>query len=118
MLFMDWRDKHLHKYKGLRARNNALPTFLYAMPFSSTRIFVEETSLVARPSLSFDDLKARMYARLAHLGIKVRKRTVVSHTMTTASVCEVDRSASARFIRCPSHQESASHRSVSRTMLY
>ena len=38
-------------------RNRKLPTFLYAMPFSDTRIFLEETSLVARPALSFPDLK-------------------------------------------------------------
>ena len=72
MLFMDWRDKHLRKFRKLRKANRKLPTFLYAMPFSKTRIFLEETSLVARPSLSFDELKDRMYARLKHLNIKVR----------------------------------------------
>jgi hypothetical protein len=34
-----------------------LPTFLYAMPFSDTRIFLEETSLVARPAVPFEELK-------------------------------------------------------------
>jgi lycopene beta-cyclase len=41
------------------------------MPFSSTRIFLEETSLVARPIVPFDILKKRLEKRLAHLGIKV-----------------------------------------------
>ncbi|KAL2534998.1 Lycopene beta cyclase [Abeliophyllum distichum] len=42
------------------------------MPFSSERIFLEETSLVARPGVPMDDIKERMVARLSHLGIKVR----------------------------------------------
>lgn len=41
------------------------------MPFSKTRIFAEETSLVARPGLDFDDVKIRMKQRLEHLGVKV-----------------------------------------------
>ncbi len=49
-----------------------LPTFLYAMPFSPTRIFLEETSLVARPIVPFPELKARLEARLKHLGIVVK----------------------------------------------
>jgi hypothetical protein len=48
-----------------------LPTFLYVMPFSKTRIFLEETSLVARPAIQFDTLKERLKVRMAHLGIKV-----------------------------------------------
>ena len=48
-----------------------LPTFLYAMPFSPTKIFLEETSLVARPIIPFPELKARLDARMEHLGIKV-----------------------------------------------
>ena len=71
MLFMDWRSAHLDTDSTLRERNNRLPTFLYAMPFGERRIFLEETSLVARPGLGFDDLKARMELRLAHLGIEI-----------------------------------------------
>jgi len=70
MLFMDWRDEHLSG--DAAARNEALPTFLYVMPFSTTRVFMEETSLVARPGVDFDDIKLRMTARLAALGITVR----------------------------------------------
>ncbi|CAL1352289.1 unnamed protein product [Linum trigynum] len=70
MLFMDWRDSHL---KGeLKERNEKIPTFLYAMPFSKDRIFLEETSLVARPGLGVKDIQERMAARLMHLGIKVK----------------------------------------------
>ena len=49
-----------------------LPTFLYAMPFSDTRLFLEETSLVARPAVPFEELKQRLDARLAHYGIKIK----------------------------------------------
>lgn len=72
MLFMDWRDDHLTPYPDVKARNAALPTFLYAMPFSKTKIFLEETSLVARPIVPFPELKERLRARMEHLGIKVK----------------------------------------------
>uniref|UniRef100_A0A7N0UC89 lycopene beta-cyclase n=1 Tax=Kalanchoe fedtschenkoi TaxID=63787 RepID=A0A7N0UC89_KALFE len=73
MVFMDWRDSHLNGCADLKERNSKIPTFLYAMPFSSNRIFLEETSLVARPGLAFDDIQERMVARLKHLGIKVKR---------------------------------------------
>lgn len=72
MVFMDWRDSHLKNNTDLKERNSRIPTFLYAMPFSSNRIFLEETSLVARPGLRIDDIQERMVARLNHLGIKVK----------------------------------------------
>lgn len=72
MVFMDWRDSHLANNKELMERNSRIPTFLYAMPFSSQRIFLEETSLVARPGLPMKDIQERMVARLSHLGIKVK----------------------------------------------
>ncbi|KAL3682483.1 hypothetical protein R1sor_000505 [Riccia sorocarpa] len=72
MLFMDWRDSHLKKYPELQESNKKLPTFLYAMPFSSTKIFLEETSLVARPGVPLEVIQQRMEARLKHLGINVK----------------------------------------------
>ncbi|KAA8518042.1 hypothetical protein F0562_015538 [Nyssa sinensis] len=72
MVFMDWRDSHLNNNMELKERNSRIPTFLYAMPFSSQRIFLEETSLVARPGLRMEDIQERMVARLRHLGIKVK----------------------------------------------
>lgn len=50
-----------------------LPTFLYAMPFSPTCVFLEETSLVAKPAVPFPELKRRLEARMQHLGIKITK---------------------------------------------
>nr|BAD02729.1 putative lycopene beta cyclase [Cryptomeria japonica]BAD02732.1 putative lycopene beta cyclase [Cryptomeria japonica]BAD02736.1 putative lycopene beta cyclase [Cryptomeria japonica]BAD02737.1 putative lycopene beta cyclase [Cryptomeria japonica]BAD02759.1 putative lycopene beta cyclase [Cryptomeria japonica] len=72
MVFMDWRDDHLINEPELKANNAKIPTFLYAMPFSANRIFLEETSLVARPGVSMEEIQKRMVARLRHLGIKVR----------------------------------------------
>ncbi|CAI9105680.1 OLC1v1004660C1 [Oldenlandia corymbosa var. corymbosa] len=72
MLLMDWRDSHLGNEPYLRRDNSKIPTFLYAMPFSSNLVFLEETSLVSRPTLSYRDIKRRMVARLRHLGIKVK----------------------------------------------
>ena len=72
-----------------------LPTFLYVMPFSKTRIFLEETSLVARPAIQFDELKERLKVRMAHLGIKVRPLYIVlifhsqSRTPPVQSKCSV-----------------------------
>lgn len=72
MVFMDWRDSHLDNNLEVKQRNSKIPTFLYAMPFSSDRIFLEETSLVARPGVPMEDIQERMVARLRHLGIKVK----------------------------------------------
>jgi lycopene beta-cyclase len=49
------------------------PTFLYAMPFSEQRIFVEETALTARPPVSFAELERRLYQRLEHLGVEIEE---------------------------------------------
>eukprot|EP00253_Pinus_taeda_P007888 PITA_07888 len=72
MVFMDCRDSHLSNEAVLRSNNKKIPTFLYAMPFSPTRIFLEETSLVARPGVSVEEIQKRMVARLKHLGIQVK----------------------------------------------
>ena len=37
MLFMDWRDEHTFSNPAMRASNDALPTFLYAMPFTKNK---------------------------------------------------------------------------------
>jgi len=47
------------------------PSFLYVMPHSPTRLFVEETSLVRGPALPFPLLKERLFARLARMGVAV-----------------------------------------------
>ncbi len=50
---------------------------MYAMPMGAsadgkkTKVFFEETSLVARPPMTFDECKRRMELRLKHLGATV-----------------------------------------------
>jgi hypothetical protein len=41
--------------------------------FPINQVFLEETSLVARPAVPFPDLKERLEARMKWLGIKVRE---------------------------------------------
>lgn len=63
----------LMDYRPISGAQDA-PTFLYAIPLSPTRLFVEETSLVGRPAMSHPQLRARLGLRLASLGIRIRKR--------------------------------------------
>jgi len=71
MTLFDYRTDHFADGSVELAGAIADPTFMYAMPLGSDRIFFEETSLVARPALSFMECKERCMARLAHLGITV-----------------------------------------------
>lgn len=71
MLFMDWSDSHLDASPQWKEINKRVPTFLYAMPFDEETVFLEETSLVARPALDFDDLKEKLEIRLAQYGVEV-----------------------------------------------
>lgn len=41
------------------------------MPFSKKLVFLEETSLVARPAIPYQELKRRLDRRLTHMGIRV-----------------------------------------------
>lgn len=71
MVFMDYRD--YDSLKLARADAEGPPSFLYVMPMSTTRMFFEETCLAARPLLSFNKLKKRLYARLEKMDIKITK---------------------------------------------
>lgn len=66
MVFMDLRCDHLPASDPL---GPATPTFLYVMPLSPQRAFVEETSLVRGPAVPFPLLRERLRARMAHRGI-------------------------------------------------
>jgi lycopene epsilon-cyclase len=89
MLFMDFRRHHTGLYPGTATRqidgehpnggrglwetSKETPSFLYAMPESKTRVFLEETCLVAKPALPFSVLKRRLYRRCEALGIQIHK---------------------------------------------
>ncbi len=70
MTLFDYRTDHFKDESSSQKAENA-PTFMYAMPLKGNKIFFEETSLVARPALSFQECKDRCFTRLEHLGIKV-----------------------------------------------
>mmetsp|Transcript_2122 Transcript_2122/g.4866 ORF Transcript_2122/g.4866 Transcript_2122/m.4866 type:complete len:540 (-) Transcript_2122:95-1714(-) len=72
MLLMDYRDAHMSSSAD-QQESEAVPTFIYCMPTSSTRVFFEETSLIANPAVPFDDLKRRMYQRLELWGTKIKE---------------------------------------------
>ncbi|KAI9191968.1 hypothetical protein LWI28_016196 [Acer negundo] len=70
MVFMDYRDYIKQEVPCLEAE---YPTFLYAMPVSSTRVFFEETCLASKDGIPFDVLKKKLMARLEKMGIRVLK---------------------------------------------
>ena len=85
MVFMDYRRHHTGLWpltaEGMDPTTawdsdieNEAPSFLYAMPVDGkTKVFLEETCLVARPVLPFEILKQRLYRRCEALGIKINK---------------------------------------------
>jgi lycopene beta-cyclase len=72
MTLFDYRTDH---YDGTPAdmvdQVENSPTFMYVMPLSGNKVFFEETSLVARPGVSFQECKDRCFKRLEYLGIQV-----------------------------------------------
>jgi lycopene cyclase-like protein len=73
MLLMDYRDVHMQDDAADAAASETVPTFIYCMPSSDGRVFFEETSLIANPPVPFDELKRRLYKRLALWGTEVLK---------------------------------------------
>jgi len=87
MIFMDYRTDWAAVQGPERLREaEEQPSFLYSMPMPKynegeapppegeedfERIFMEETSLVARPPMKPEELKRRMYERLKYMGIEI-----------------------------------------------
>lgn len=71
MTLFDYRTDHFDGNQTWNLKASKSPTFMYAMPLYDDYIFFEETSLVARPGVSFQECKDRMYQRLEHHGITV-----------------------------------------------
>ena len=69
MTLFDYRTDHFPEGSNELAKAEKAPTFMYAMPLDGNRVFFEETSLVARPAISFQECKERCMTRLEHLGI-------------------------------------------------
>lgn len=74
MTLFDYRTDHYDtESESIQQKVAKAPTFMYAMPLKDNRVFFEETSLVARPAISFQECKDRCLQRLAYHGIKVTK---------------------------------------------
>ncbi|XP_010049451.2 lycopene epsilon cyclase, chloroplastic [Eucalyptus grandis] len=69
MVFMDYRDSK----QEIPCSEVHSPTFLYAMPMSSTRVFFEETCLASKEAMPFDVLKERLMFRLQTMGVRITK---------------------------------------------
>jgi len=82
MTLFDYRTDHLSFDPAWEERAQQSPTFMYAMPLGpaeggkAQRVFFEETSLVARPAVSFEECKKRCLARLEFLGVSVRPGSI------------------------------------------
>lgn len=73
MLLMDYRDDHMQGSEELKSMSEMRPTFLYVFPSGPGRAFFEETSVIAPTAVPFEELKERLYERLRHDGVKVKK---------------------------------------------
>jgi lycopene beta-cyclase len=74
MTLFDYRTDHYDtEPEAAQQKVAKAPTFMYAMPLENNQVFFEETSLVARPAISFQECKDRCMQRLAYQGIKVTK---------------------------------------------
>jgi len=73
MTLFDYRTDHFDGNESETMKATKAPTFMYAMPLKGNTVFFEETSLVARPAVSFQECKERCFKRLKHLGIVVTK---------------------------------------------
>ena len=55
------------------------PSFLYALPLSGGRLFLEETSLARRPGMRLEVLRSRLQVRLKSLGLERAERIGEEH---------------------------------------
>ena len=76
-VFMDFRQSDPEVEAGSNGAFAAesgvwrVPSFLYVLPVDEDTVFVEETCLVARVQVPFDELKRRLYRRLSRMGLSV-----------------------------------------------
>lgn len=81
MLLMDFRDTHMQNSAQDSENSTKEPSFLYVMPMGGRRVFLEETSLVERTAMSFEELKSRLYKRLSHDGVRIEKVHEIEHSL-------------------------------------
>lgn len=69
----------LMDFRPVSSADPDLPSFLYVLPMSDDRLFIEETSLARRPAMRLEVLRARLDTRLASLGLQQCERIGEEH---------------------------------------
>lgn len=69
------------------------PSFLYAMPLGGGEVFLEETCLVARPTLPFTALKQRLERRCRAMGIEIEEVRITHSTRSTGAAAQAEGAA-------------------------
>ena len=64
----------LMDFRPVNDEESEPPTFLYALPLSDGRLFLEETSLASRPGVSMELLMKRLELRLDAMGLRTCTR--------------------------------------------
>lgn len=72
MTLMDWRPV---------SAPAQLPSFLYAIPESSDRLFLQETCLATQEPVAFEILEQRLRERLAQLGLEGAEQTGIERCL-------------------------------------
>lgn len=73
MYLMDFRPVAPSSKQSASGAFDALPTFLYAIPESGTRLFLQETALATEHIVPFSLLKSRLAARREALGLRAAR---------------------------------------------
>ena len=77
-VFMDFRQSDPELEDGsVESGVWRVPSFLYVLPVDENTVFVEETCLVARVQVPFDELKRRLYRRLSRMGLNVTQDQIL-----------------------------------------
>ena len=96
-VFMDFRQSDPEVEAGSNGAFAAesgvwrVPSFLYVLPVDEDTVFVEETCLVARVQVPFDELKRRLYRRLSRMGLSVEKENIIEEEARWIPLAEVRR---------------------------
>lgn len=74
-VFMDFRQSDPEV--GDEGELWRVPSFLYVLPTDKDHVFLEETCLMSRVQVPFDELKRRLYRRMARMGLPLTPDAVL-----------------------------------------
>lgn len=77
-VFMDFRQSDPEAKEEAQEEGVwRVPSFLYVLPVNKDVVFVEETCLVARVQVPFDELKRRLYRRMKRMGMPIVEEDIL-----------------------------------------